>query len=135
LRDIGEARILLSDPARLADTVSSIALPSIGWKRRIALWLLAAAAVSGIAGAGILYLGQSKLQSKEVVRLALVLPEGKTLFINRSMTAISPDGRQIAFARPSGLHLRRISESETRIIPGTEGFFNLTEPAFSPDGH
>jgi serine/threonine-protein kinase len=134
LRDIGEARILLSDPSSRAHVFSSDAAPKSSWKRQIALWLLATAAISGTVGAGILYLGQRKLQSKEVVRLALVLPEGKPLFTNRSMMTISPDGRQIVFARPSGLHLRRISESETRIIPGTEGFFNLTEPVFSPDG-
>ena len=133
LRDIGEARILLSDPDSRTHVFSNDVVPRSSWKQ-IALWLLAAAAVSGIAGAGILYLGQRKLQSKEVVRLALVLPEGQTLFTNRSMMAISPDGRQIVFAKPSGLHLRRISESETRIIAGTEGLFNLTEPAFSPDG-
>jgi serine/threonine-protein kinase len=134
LRDIGEARILLSNPGSLAPAFSNDVVPMSARKQGIALWLLAATAVSGIAATGFLYLGQRKLQPKEIVRLALVLPDGQALFTNRSMMAISPDGRQIVFAKPSGLHLRRISESEARIIPGTEGLFNLTEPAFSPDG-
>jgi hypothetical protein len=134
LRDIGEARILLSDPGSLAPVLSNDVAPMSGRKRAIALWLLAATAVGGIAATAFLYLEHRKLQSKEIVRLAMVLPDGQALFTNRSMMAISPDGRQIVFAKPSGLHLRRISESEASIIPGTEGLFNLTEPAFSPDG-
>jgi Tol biopolymer transport system component len=32
------------------------------------------------------------------------------------------------------LYLRSLAEPETKIIRGTEGFFNITGPAFSPDG-
>jgi eukaryotic-like serine/threonine-protein kinase len=134
LRDIGEARILLSSPASQPETSPAVAVQGGKWKGRVAHWLLIAAAIGGIAGVGILYLSRRNRQPNDVVRLAMVLSEGQPLFANRSMMAISPNGRQIVYARPSGLHLRQLSESEAKIIPGTEGFFNLTEPAFSPDG-
>jgi serine/threonine-protein kinase len=84
-------------------------------------------------GGTAVYLSQRRPASAEIVRFSVNLPGGQS-FINRRTIAISPDGSQIVFATPFGLHLRPLAESETKIIRGTESFFNITEPAFSPDG-
>jgi eukaryotic-like serine/threonine-protein kinase len=48
-----------------------------------------------------------------------------------SAPAVSPDGRYIAYAAPSGLWLRALDEAAPRLLGGTGG---AREPFWSPDG-
>ncbi len=127
LRDIGEARIVLEDPAprALADGRSS------HWRRAMPVAL--AVIVTG-ALVGALWSFESSTP-REVARLSFTLPEGQALSSgDRSIAAISPDGTQMVYvAAPSGLYLRSMSAVESRAIRGTEGIVNVGEPVFSPD--
>src|SRR4029077_12819301 len=68
------------------------------------------------------------------VRMSIPVPDGQTLFRNRSTTSISQDGGYVVYASAAGLRLRRLSALDFVTIRGTEGYFNVTEPVFSPDG-
>ncbi|HYE86718.1 MAG TPA: protein kinase, partial [Vicinamibacterales bacterium] len=52
---------------------------------------------------------------------------------NRQLLAVSPDGTQIA-AASDALYVRSMSESQGRLVPGTDIFTSITHPVFSPDG-
>jgi serine/threonine-protein kinase len=134
LRDIGEARIQL-DEGRLkgAAPEGKKAREASLW-RRSAPFILTAALAGGLAGWVIHRAYMTQPVVSNVVRLSLVLPDGQPSFYNRDTVAISPDGSLIAYALPSGIHVRSLSALETKVVRGTEGLFNLTEPAFSPDG-
>ena len=130
LRDIGEARIVLDDPESRRSDERPLPQRSL-WRRAMSIG--ATAIVAGVLGA----VTASWLRSSSVpiiTRLTLSLPAGTTLFSNRSVVAISPDGTQVVYVRPPGLHLRLLSAFDTQVIRGTEGIFNISEPAFSPDG-
>jgi serine/threonine-protein kinase len=66
-----------------------------------------------------------------VTRLAFTLPDGQQLNVSRQVVALSPDGRRVVYAANGRLHLRSLSEFESRVIPGTEGGGSA---GFSPDG-
>ena len=53
--------------------------------------------------------------------------------VNRRLVALSPDGRQFVYNTINGLYVRRISELDARVVPGTEEQ-GLNSPFFSPDG-
>ncbi|MEO8370167.1 MAG: protein kinase [Candidatus Solibacter sp.] len=129
LRDIGEARIVLEEPgsAHPLDTT-----PRARLSRRAVPMVLVAIGAGVLGGAAAWFLRPPP--AGQVVRLSFALPEGQSLFTNRSVIAVSPDGSQIVYATTSGLHLRPMAGGESKPIRGTEGFFNLTEPVFSPDG-
>jgi len=72
---------------------------------------------------------------KPVTRLAMSLPPGQRLALDRPAIAISPDGTRLAYAALQGsasqLYLRAMDGLEARAIPGTE---DARYPFFSPDG-
>jgi eukaryotic-like serine/threonine-protein kinase len=130
LRDIGEARIVLEDPESLRVVARPVSLRS--WSSR-AMPIAATAIVAGVLGAAAAWsLRPSPVPA--VTRLAFSLPDGAALFANRSVVAVSPDGTQVAYVTPAGLYLRSLSSFDAHIIRGSQDIFNITEPAFSPDG-
>ena len=145
LRDIGEARIVLEDPAAhiLGDAggVSALAPPQQLWRRALpfAITMLVA---SALGGAAVWTLRPSAAPA--VVRFAFALPRDQTLTApGRSQIAISPDGTKIAYVANFRLYLRTMSDLTARPIPGadsgeagktTGGTTGVTSPAFSPDG-
>jgi serine/threonine-protein kinase len=73
---------------------------------------------------------------KPVTRTVITLPPGDRLVgPDQPSLALSPDGRQLAYAAVRGgssqLYLRSMDSLESKPIPGTEG---ASEPFFSPDG-
>src|SRR6185503_10890507 len=133
LRDIGEARIVLEDPAPPGVPLPEPARPPRSrWHRAIpvALFAIVAAAAAGLAWH---FKSSPPLQ---VARLSFPIPEGQSLSSGaRRVLAISPDGTQMVYAAaPAGLYLRSLSASEPKLIRGTEGDVTIGEPAFSPDG-
>ena len=128
LRDIGEARIQLDEDGLKGQT------PERSLWRRSAPFILTAAIAAGLSGWVAHLANRTQPVGSNVVRLSLVLPDGQPLFNGPDTIAISPDGNLIAYARPSGIYVRPLPALETKVVRGTEGLFNLTDPAFSPDG-
>jgi eukaryotic-like serine/threonine-protein kinase len=130
LRDIGEARIVLEDSENLRLVARPVPVPS-RWRRAASPAVIAIVAAA-LGAAAMWSMRPSPVPA--VTRLAVSLPDGAALFANRSVMAVSPDGTHIAYVTPSGLSLRSMSSHDVHIIRGTENIFNITEPAFSPDG-
>ena len=133
LRDIGEARIVLEDPApaaRAPPRTSEAAMEPLApryscgalrnRRRRRGRPGVAVQVITTISG-GAAVVSASGGQS---------LSSGA-----RRVLAISPDGTQMVYAAaPAGLYLRSLSASEPKLIRGTEGDITIGEPVFSPDG-
>ena len=136
LRDIGEARIVLDEPAALtsanvrdADTQH---LPRPLWRRAMPA-VLSAIVVGGLAGTAAWYLKPST--PLRVTRFQYTLPDGQPFTgFARRVIDISPDGTHIVYAANARLYLRSMSELSPRAIPGTELYQSVTNPVFSPDG-
>ena len=73
------------------------------------------------------------VEPKPIVRFAQNLPPGVSFrSTGRTVVALSPDGRSIVFNTSTGLFIRKLSELNAHVIPGTEQV--LYNPVFSPDG-
>src|SRR5579863_7404944 len=95
---------------------------------------LACLIVAAIAGFAVLIL--KPMPPKPVTRTVITLPPGDRLVgPDQPALALSPDGKQLAYAAIRGvtsqIYLRSMDSQEARPIPGTEG---ASEPFFSPDG-
>ena len=139
LRDIGEARIVLDDPAARDTTAerSSAATPRPAeslWRRAVPIALTAT--VAGVFAATAAWmLKRSAPIQLPVVRFPLALPEGQSFSgTGRHILAVSPDGTQVVYVALQRLYRRALSELETKAIPGLDGQQNVTSPVFSPDG-
>jgi len=126
LRDAGDARLDLEDRRAASAT-------EVQGSRRTYWWVAALVAISAIALAIGVVTGRRARDTAAppVVRTSIALPPGQTFQTGRRAVAISPDGQQIVYSLPDGLHIRRLDAFESRPIPGTA---NAINPAFSPDG-
>jgi hypothetical protein len=126
LRDIGDALFLLEDNAQPAEQRSSVP------------WKLGAAAATLVACAalGLMWLAPRQA-APAAMRLSVDLGDNATLEPNRAnVFALSPDGSRVVFTtgqalRDSHLALRRLDQTTSTQLPGTEG---AEAPFFSPDG-
>ena len=132
LRDIGEARLLLSNPDAMRGAASPPAAP-VRRARVSASWIIAA--VSALA-AGVLGVLWATGRTTPAVRIeaALAPPSGHSI---RNGFALSPDGRRVIVeavqdetGTPS-LWVRELASSVPARLPGTDGG---TLPFWSPDG-
>ena len=133
LRDIGEARLILEDPALLALEAAPVsspiapARPAAPLRQRALPWAVAAAAT--LAALWQWSPWRSEVMPPET-RLEIATPatDDPTAF------AISPDGRLLAFVSAAGgqsqLWLRPLDQTTPRALAGTEG---ATYPFWSPD--
>ena len=136
LRDIGEARVLLTDVNGLAAPHSSAApLPASSAPRA---WLRDPRSMAALAAV---------LAAVAVALWSLARPAGgdadsfpARIEVNGGGAAsLSPDGHTVVFtgraASGNGtqLYVRRLDQLTSRPIPGTENM-NAAEPIFSPDG-
>jgi len=133
--DVSAVKFLLQetlvDNEAVPSAISPIAQKPV-WKRALpyALTALVAAAVTWAAVRILIPVARPT-----VTRLQFTLPEGQFFTnVGRNVIAISPDGRKIVYNAGSRLHLRSMSEAESKPIPGTEVFQGVTNPVFSPDG-
>ena len=137
LRDIGEARVEIARIESGATDSAAIFAPASAAPRSLVARALpwAVTAIFGIALA-VALLVWSPWRSSPVLstRITLSLSRDNSLDI-RGGTAISPDGRTMAFAALSAqgprLYIRGLDEWEPRPLPLTDG---ATNPFFSPDG-
>jgi serine/threonine-protein kinase len=129
LRDIGEARILLSG----APVVASAPVTA---KAR---WLLptTAALTGALLTAAVLWLWRpANPASREVVRFDVLPPGSSEVNLTiRPSVSISPDGSAIALAAStngvSRLYVRRRDGVDARELPGVD---DVSHPVLSPDG-
>ena len=137
LRDIGEARIVLDDPADAHERqrerrTGPSRRPRPLWRRAIPA-VLSAIVVGGLAGTAAWYLKPSPPLT--VTRLQFTLPEAQRFGgIDRRMIDISPDGTQLVYVASGRLYLRAMSDQDAKEIQGTDGYQAVKNPVFSPDG-
>ena len=140
LRDIGEARLTLDDPASSEPVTSRLtAAPGVPpalttlWRRALPI-----AATALIVGAGASIVTWSlrpplATSAAVVTRFPIVLPDDQMATRqNAAVVAISPDGARIVYAANRQLYLRSMGDVEARPIPGTN--VDAGGPFFSPDG-
>jgi eukaryotic-like serine/threonine-protein kinase len=137
LRDIGEARTILTDPEVFPGIAAPEALPvtrsgGVPWK-----WVALAFVAASIALAS--YLFVRRAAPAEAAYVSIPLPPDIHLAlsgIQPGPPAVSPDGKRIAFvgeAKGGTRHLwvRDIGEAKAKMIPDTEG---ASYPFWSRDG-
>ncbi len=144
LRDIGEARVLLENPASplVSDATSlrgnaDALTPArfVPWWRQAAPALALMVITAVLTGAAAWKLKPADNAPGIVTRFSMVLPDDLRFLRGNSgqIAAISPDGTRVAFAANGQLFLRSMGDLEARPVPGTNGL-DPTHPFFSPDG-
>ena len=133
LRDIGEARVAITQPP--ADESPRVQPKADRAGKRLG-WIVASALAIALAVSLVAWWRAGTPISREIDRYDITTPPGSSLgLIGQPALTISADGRAIAFVATSDgvsrLYVRRRDEVESRAIPGTEG---ASSPAFSPDG-
>jgi serine/threonine-protein kinase len=124
--------IAVSPHAVPAPAQTVAAAPRSLWKRAMPV---AAGAVLAAAVTGLTVWTLRPAPRPMVARFSVSLGEGET-FTNtvRRMIAISPDGTLVVYVASRKLFLRSMSDLEARPVPGTDGFQQVSDPVFSPDG-
>jgi serine/threonine-protein kinase len=130
LRDIGDVKLLMEDPAP-----ASAAVPSNAGRFRRG-WIAGAAALGVIAGVTATALVFSSRATPPVQRLErFTLTSAVSTVVAGGNVAISPSGSHIVYTSAYGMSGRLVIRSIDRIeempIPGTE---RVRDPFFSPDG-
>jgi len=139
LRDIGDAKLELSEGASSSADAAAPAAAVTGGRRGWLWPLLAVAAlVVGFGSARLLAPAGSARAAPVRARLTLALPADAPLASGNFLPALtfSPDGSSLAFVAVGNdgvrrLAVRRLDSAEVKVIPGTEG---AEDPFFSPDG-
>jgi serine/threonine protein kinase len=131
LRDIGEARVVLADPATLA-TTAPISTPQASGAWRLLPWAVAALFV---VAAGVGWWGRfhpPPTPPRAVTRSAMILSSSAE---TANDVALSHDGTRLAYWEGGVGHghivLRLMDQMDGKAIPGTD---DGDWPVFSPDG-
>jgi Tol biopolymer transport system component len=133
LRDIGEARIVLNDPAALAPSLPVSSPAGMPAARAAWLpWTVAALFLVAAIALSVPYLRSPAAPA--VVTMHVAIPGG-AIFNERSQVAISPDGAHLVLAANTEagarqLFLHSFETGETRPVEGTAG---AVAPFWSPD--
>jgi serine/threonine protein kinase len=137
LRDIGEARVILSDAGLGAGSPAESPLPEAAPRRSAALPWIAAALIAVAAAATGIGVGTrlSPPPPRGVTRLSIPLPPGQVLS-GSGGPVVSRDGRRVAYTARDAtgvtrLYVRALDHLEAGVIPESEG---AHAPFFSPDG-
>jgi eukaryotic-like serine/threonine-protein kinase len=141
LRDIGEARIRLSDPHGMSTDDPETTPPAV---RRPARWLqllpwglLAAGCLALAVGLTGGWFGQDR---DDLIHLTFPIPDGHDFKLEATSPAVpvvSPDGTRIVFGArrsddaSSRLYVRSLAAGRAHALDGTEG---AQFPFWSPDG-
>jgi serine/threonine-protein kinase len=138
LRDIGDARLDLdlddsADAAGAAPAGGSVRGRS-AWKgiTVAAVLVVAASALTGVA----VWRTRPAAAAAPTTRFSIALQPLRLTATQRTVVALSPDGRTLAFSAepPRALYLRSMNALEPRLLRGTEGLVSPIGPVFSPDG-
>ena len=138
LRDIGEARLILEDPAAFEPALSSSsppAAPSRPWWRRAMPIAVAAAAASIVTGAA-MWRMRPAAPARVASRFAIPWGEGQERTLtSRTGLAISSDGTRLAYVAnlPSEIYVREMGDLEARLRMKMRSG-TASSLVFSPDG-
>ena len=126
LRDIGEARIALTDPASIAPTAVASPMRRPGWSRMS--WLAWAALALGLTGAA----AAAGWWLKPAVDLPLRRIDLADPLASANGWALAPDGSRIAYFSGAHLYVRALDA----LAPQDLGAVHITaaQPFWSPDG-
>jgi serine/threonine protein kinase/Tol biopolymer transport system component len=133
LRDIGDARIELADALAIPARTTGVRASARPNRWRPALY----AAAGMLAGAAIFGLVNWYGPSRTIAPASFTIRLGPDEFLPRSGgITFSSDGTSLAYVVARGeersVRLRRMADTESRPIPGTDGLVGA--PVFSPDG-
>ncbi len=133
---VGDLRAELQSIAKNPWNVPALAVgarPRPLWRRALPT-VMATIAAGVLASAATVYLRPSQAPPV-VARFLFTLGEGQLIgpAPTTRAVAISPDGRQIAYAANFRLYFRSLWELEARPVAGTDTGVFLTSLAFSPD--
>jgi serine/threonine-protein kinase len=136
LRDIGEARVMLDEPAAADNAAAAAAVPA---RRARGAWLgWAVAGVMAAVAAGAVWQLTRPAPLEPLMRLEVDLGKDAPMAFSRGSTVfdISPDGRRLAVVVQQGagrrvLGTRLLSQESVTLLSGTDG---AASPFFSPDG-
>jgi eukaryotic-like serine/threonine-protein kinase len=125
LRDIGDARISLDEVLSGAPDPALAGTPQAAasfWRRALP-WAVAAVFVLTTGSLAFIHFREKPPAPAELMRLEIPLPENTTG--DPSVFALSPDGRQLAFAATGSdgvqrLWVRPLDSLEARPLPGSE---------------
>jgi serine/threonine-protein kinase len=140
--DISTARFLITEPVASASTAAAPSAP-VPVKRQ-AVWQRAApfvitAALVGVVSGAMAWIAKPASAPPPVARFSFMLREGQSFTgIGRHLTAMSPDGKMMAYVANQQVFVRELASLEARPIAGiaVSSFpaqNNVTTPAFSPD--
>ena len=137
LRDIGEARIAVSEPQMQEAFIAGKGpLQTQSTWKRVLPWTMVLLLAAGLLAVWLMYVSH-KPATQPVLRSSLNLPTGFTLDSENSSLALSPDGRRLVFAAagPDGkgqqLWIRSMDSMTIQLLPGTNG---AIYPFWSADG-
>ena len=136
LQAIGDARIALDEVlSGAAEPTSALQIPAPLWRRSIAWGLFGATAAALLVFAWVHEEQMRMVVPAEPVRLQIPLPVKPPLRLT-GLFALSPDGRQLAFAATSTdgiprIWIRPFGSLEIRPLPGTESVGSML--FWSPD--
>ena len=135
LRDIGEARLILDDPASLDAVTGALGAGAV--TTRLPLWhrplpyAVASTVFAALFGVSIFSAWSSgRSVPAPVSRLSIDRPANVS---GMNTLAISPDGKHVVMNEDGKLLLRSLGSFEVSAIPGVN-FGNALHPVFSPDG-
>ena len=140
LQAIGDARLelgeLISGAAEPAATMAASASPHLPLWRRALPWVTALVLLAGIGVLSFILFGAIPPDAP-VIRSSVLPPEegtGFALDANIGGSAISPDGRMLAFVADLNgapmLYVRPLDSLSARVLPGTQ---DAARPFWSPD--
>jgi eukaryotic-like serine/threonine-protein kinase len=130
LRDLGEARILLTELIEgRAEDSGVLAAPAAApvSRKRVILYVAAVLVFAHAAG----YLGWWLRPTPLLPLRKLDLVAERLTVQNNNPPAISPDARHVVYAAGDSLWVRDLQQLEPRALPGTNGG---SSPFWSPDG-
>ena len=134
-RDIGDVRLeimqILADSRGVFSRPAGAALPRA---RPFAMlpWFVAVTILAAMIG-GVLVWRLKPTEPKQVTRFQYSLPEeSQRTDASWPVLAVSPDGRQFAFASNTGLYVRSAEKMDSRRVSSAND--NPLAPFFSPDG-
>jgi serine/threonine protein kinase len=129
LRDIGDMRLALEGAFDVATPQSVLPVPPRSLGTRIP-WVVAAAAVAGLAILTVVHFREAQPILPQETRLEIATPPGRLSF-----SKLSPDGRTVVFSaaaegKPSQLWLRSFDSEVAKPLAGTD---HAAFPFWSPD--
>jgi serine/threonine protein kinase/dipeptidyl aminopeptidase/acylaminoacyl peptidase len=135
LRDIGDARIELSEAIAHPETAAIAAAPVAKTRSSRIPWVIAALAVAAAVASLVLMRPAPHPVEQKTMRLSIALPSDLTVSVEPPDVTLSPDGTATLFSSAdssgtSHLYVRPLNAVSVRLLPGTNG---AVIPFWSPD--